>query len=410
MKKLSSLDRLTCRSLSAGGALMALGLTGSLLAADTPAEPRTYALFQGATMALEQEGKLRPVVDVAGEAFVVWVDGKEVEIPSNGPSKMKVAPAMKLTEAVAEISAFKSERAYTPANDPELALQRSLIRAAQLNAASMAMANQVNADFKTGTAAASVAAGAAASEPALAAIQAGSPTAAQSAQMQSMRITSAPGSSLQLNRGDVEAGPGYDAIKVDFELTAPRLLGRPFILVTAQYRAPGVAEGSYANWVYARALKPIGGKPLKVHVEQGGFPPGFEFKDLQIHLYDNGQEVATNLSEKLTRLTPSEAHAQVVANYLSRHKEATLAPRPALGHLPADFPAKVQSGQLAGSVYLKVSAEGRVEGCYTDAACQTKVADPYVTALASEILFFPALAAGQPVAGVASLDLSKLAF
>lgn len=389
---------------------MAVGLVGELRAGDAPPEPKTYSLFQGATVALEQEGSLRPVVDVAGEAFVVRVDGKEVQVPSQGPSKMKVAPAMKLTEASAVIGAFTCERAYTPRNDPDLALQRSLIRAAQLNADSMALINQVTADFKTGTAAAAVASGAASKEPALAAIQAASPAAAQASQMQTMRIMSAPGASAQLNRGDAEAGAGYDAIKLDFQLTAPRLLGRPFILVTALYRAPGVAEGSYANWVYARALKPIGEKPLKVHVEQGGFPLGFEFKDLQIHLYDNGQEVATNLSDKLVRLTRCEAHAQVVANYLSRHKAATLAPRPAMGHLPADFPAKVQSGQLTGPVFLKVSAEGRVEGCYADASCRTKVEDPYTVALAEDILFFPALADGRPVAGVAPVELAKLAF
>lgn len=381
-------------------------------AAEAPSDAaKTHTLFMGADLTLEQTKVLCPVVDVTGEAFVIKLDGRDVRVPvSVGAAKLRVTPVLKLTESSATIDGFKAERGYTSANDPDLALQRSLIKSAQLNAGASAAANQATAGLHQGDITAPLVQRAAASMPATPEVRRARENADARAAALSSEATRAvlngPGSGAL--RVPIGAEGSFDAINVNFEVSATRALARPFVVIEAEYRAADAAPGKLARWLYARALGPVGSTPTKIAVTQGGFPPGFELQSVQLHLYDRGEEIATNVSSKRVALSRTEAYDYVVMDYLGSHRGDTLPAAPAMGHLPADFPAKLQSGQLKSPVYVKVSPTGKPLASFRDPACAKQVEDPYVQSVVANLFFKPALDQGKPIEGVATVDFAKL--
>src|ERR1035438_3233767 len=77
--------------------------------------------------------------------------------------------------------------------------------------------------------------------------------------------------------------------------------------------------------------------PVAVHFYEEGFPPAFELQGFDVHLYNRGEEVATNVSPKRVELTRDEAFEYIKMEYISAHKGDTLAAVPVMGKLPADL-------------------------------------------------------------------------
>lgn len=371
------------------------------------AESKTHTLFMGADFSLEMNGEVRPVVDVVGDAFVIRVDGKDQRVPMNrGQSKIQVRPTLKITERAANLDKMECYTTFTAQRDPS----RALIRAAQLNADIKAAANQINADvrfgdaWKAALAAAGTGGGSSKIDPA---VELANQVKYQQLVQANQTALQGAGVSNSPSRGDVEES-GDDAIALRFEISAPRALAHPYIVCVAQYRPKGAKAGELGNWIYARILPPIGQASTKVHLEQGGFPVGFDVEGVQVHLYDGGEEIATNVSAKRVELTRSEAHLYVVSEYIGSHKGATVAAQPAMGRLPEDFRARLAGGSLKDVVYVKVDSNGRPLGAFRDRSCAHQVEDPYVSGLVAGLLFKPALTSGKPVEGVAAVDFAKL--
>ena len=171
---------------------------------------------------------------------------------------------------------------------------------------------------------------------------------------------------------------------------------------------PGSPAGSFRNVVSARALEPVTSKVTKVHYEQIGFPLGYQLEGHEIHLYDNGREVATNLSPKRQVLTFDQAFAYVRDKYIEAHKTKTVPALAVMGDLPRDFSAQVATGKYAAPVYVTVSKEGLGHEAFSDLACKSRINDPYLETVVRSIRFQPALEAGKPVEGIVTLDLRKL--
>ena len=380
----------------------------------TAAAPKTHTLFMGADLSIEQNQKLCRVEDVVGDAFLIKVDGREVRVPMNrGPVKLQVNSALKLTEASASVAHLKGERSYTMANDPNANLVRSINQSEMQNADAIAAYNQATAGFHQFDALAAAIGGALAHDtqaPAEAKTTSlGQAIAQQNAQMNVQRIANGPGSNFD-RRGFVSTGEGmFDAMDVAFEVSSEKPLDNPYVLVVVQYEATGAKKGQVGNWIYARALQPIGREPRKVHIEQGGFPPGFELQGLQVHLYNRGEEIATDVAPKRVALTRDEAFQYVMIEYVSSHKGATLPATPAMGRLPSDWPTRVASGQFKQTYYVNVTKDGKPTAVFADKSCSQKVEDPYLESVVQNICFKPALENGKPVDGIAAVKFADLA-
>jgi hypothetical protein len=138
-----------------------------------------------------------------------------------------------------------------------------------------------------------------------------------------------------------------------------------------------------------------------VTVREGGFPSGFLIDQLQLHVYEKGVEIPTDVSENRVGLTWEEAHEYLVIEYISANKDATKKPQIALFQFPADWKEHRTDRPLQNPYYVKVDKTGRPVGVFQDEACTEKAGDAYVSAALSNLLFLPALEKGKPVEGVA---------
>ena len=367
--------------------------------AGAQASQKTFTRFLGANIAVNLDKSSYPVRDVSGSAWIVEINGeKKVISAKQGPINLKITPLMRLTEVSATIAEFKKEGAYSFANDPSVRLTRSLGQAAEVSASYHAAANQASAinpavispasssnpPSSTSTAA-GPGAGAAAAETATAGAQASTDLLARS-----------PGET------------GYDAMSVEFEISSAKPLQNPYLVTMTRFHPAGSDTGTVQSLVFANALDPIGAAPTQVKFTEEGFPIDYQVVEFQLHLYDGGTEVATNLSEKREVMTFDQTFAYVKSLYLESHKGETMHATPVMGDVPADFAAHLVSGKYPETVYVKVSKDGLADEAFSDSACEKRIGDPYLDSVIKDIRFKPALEQGAPVEGIASLKLSQL--
>jgi hypothetical protein len=301
------------------------------------------------------------------------------------------------------VTNLKAERSYTLANDPTANFLKGL-NESELQYADAQYAQNLRSDILQNDM----------NAPVLVDPWGGKTTAdvkAKNITTATQALTSAqasPGS--QFNRSGTPAvGEGmFDAMDVAFEISSEKPLDRPYVVIIVQYHPTTGKPGQVGSWVYARALEPIGREPTKIRIEQGGFPPGFELQNFQVHLYNRGEEIATTAAPKRMELTREEALQYVIIEYVSSHKGATLPPTPAMGKLPADLPARLANNQFQQTYYVKVAKDGKPSEAFSDESCSRTVDDPYLQSVVKNIRFKPALEKGKPVDGIAPLNLSHL--
>ncbi len=376
----------------------------------TAPEPKTHTLFMGANFSVEQNKELYPVQNVVGSAFVIKVKGKEVKVPMNfGVSKFKIDPALKLTETSATVTNLKGERAYTLGNDPTVRFQRGLADSQLQYSDSVAQQHQANAGLHFGDAATAVSnAAAKADSHAPTTTSLATAVNQQNAQANLQSISNGAGSRFQEKGSPLDGEGMFDAIDVSFEVASKKPLNQPYLVIMARYHAPEDKPGQVSNWVYARELPAIGREPVKVQFLQGGFPQGYTMQDFQVHLYNQGEEIATTVAPQRVALTRNEAYLYMVSDYVGSHKGATLPAAPMMGALPADLQARLAQGEFKQTFYVRVGKDGKAGAAFLDAAGAQAVDDAYLQAVLRNIRFKPALDKGKPVEGVAAFKLSEL--
>jgi hypothetical protein len=199
----------------------------------------------------------------------------------------------------------------------------------------------------------------------------------------------------------------FDVVEVQFEISASKPIRYPYIVIVAKYHEKDDPKHPQ-NWVFAKTIDPIDATPRKVTAREAGFPPGFEVEKLQVHLYENGVEIATNLAENRATLTREEAHEYSVIDYVSTHKEKTAAPRLAFTLTPDDWATHSKGESFLKLYYVKVDKTGHPVGCFEDASCSVGIKDQYCDRVLKGMLFLPALEKGQAVEGVASIKLGEV--
>jgi hypothetical protein len=218
---------------------------------------------------------------------------------------------------------------------------------------------------------------------------------------------------VQTKNGDESAGKiatgGLDAMDVEFDIRSAKPLHNPYVVTMTRFRPPGAKPGIVQNMVYAQSLHPIDEHASHVHFVEEGFPFGYELIDFQLHIYNQGEEIATNVAANRVELTRDEAFEYVKMEYLGAHPKDTLPAVPAMAKLPSDLPLKLSQGRYAAAFYVRVSKDGMAYGAYSDAACTKRIDDAYLDEVVQRVRFKPALNDGKPVDGVASIRLGHLA-
>ena len=390
------------------GLCMVLASLSSGAPAGAEAEARTHTLFMGADFDVQSNKVFHRVQDVSGGSFVIKVNGEEVLVPMNqAPVEFRIQQSLKLTENSATIGDLKGERAYSPANDPVKKFVREQPGGASHLQSSQAAMGSTMAQRDLGIAKSS---GSPANIVAQVQQQANSVSASYSSALSAEGSDFNNVGSYSAKLQEELAKKLFDAMDVTFEVASPQPLNSPYVVIVAQYRERDERPGIAHNWIYARTLEPIDSKPRKVRLLQGGLPPGFELLNFKLHLYDRGQELATNVADKRVPLTRDEAFLYLKIDYVSSHKEATLPPTAAMGKLPADLRSRLTSAQFAHTFFVKVSKDGLPGEVFLDEACAQKADDSYLLSVIRDIRFNPALDKRRAVDGVARLNFDSLTF
>jgi hypothetical protein len=378
--------------------------------------PKPYAIFVGTDISVEKDKKLYRIQAVAGDSFVISVDGKADLVPMHGkPHALKLQQDLKLTGATASVSGLTAERAYTPGNDPRMKrqIQGMRVEAALGDGASLAEGQFIAAQNK-GYVAFNANAPVAGIDTSIKNQEINSAAAsAKAAEAQAMvdaQITSQVSGGAN-TRQQAEADLAlelFDAIEVNFHVSSPNPLTDPYVVLIAHYHEKNAKPGITRNLIYARAVEKIGTTPQKVLILQGGLPPGYILDSYQVHLYNLGTEVATDASAKRVPLTRDEAFAYLVAEYLGTHKGATLPAAAVLGRLAPETKSRLTSQQISSPYFVRVSKDGLPLEVYLDQEC-TRPADATMDALVkNDVRFYPALDKGKRTEGVARLMFTHL--
>lgn len=407
---------------------------------------KTHTLFMGADISVNLDRDIYPVRDVAGTSWVIDINGKDKVVSAKkGPLNLKITPTLKLTEVAATIVGFRKETAYSYNNDPNVLLTRGLSASASMNADLLAL--QANAEhiadaisnkafgdmgalaasdnqFSDAALRSSMASrstpdvvpkgGFNASNVGAFIAQYGAAASASQAGMVAFAQKGAVSAANQTTNGNEPVGTlvtkGHDAMDVDFDIASAHPLKNPYIVTMARIRTPGSKPGYVQNHIYARALDPIDEHFSHVHFSEEGFPFEYELVDFQVHLYDRGVEIATNLAANRVELTRDEAFEYVKMEYVSAHKGETLPAVAVMGRLPAELPNRIATGKYTGTYFVQVNKDGLGREVYEDRLCTKKVDDAFLASVVAGLRFKPALSGGTPVDGVASLNLTKLQF
>lgn len=375
------------------------------------AEPQkaAYTLFMGADIAIEKDRVFHRVEGVKGSFFRIRVSGKEELIPTwLGTARMRIDNAMKLAGTPVEVENIKTERDYTPANDP----RRKFDKNASSMAGGSAAADLSNFQLRMAQenlAGVSGSPGASASQISDAQYAVDQAAAAQAAAYFSLGsdINSA---AYHLQKMESElAEENFDAIRMTLKVSSPVRIEDPYLLVIARIHERDAKPNVYRNWIFAQKIDPIDAEPERIYIYQGGLPVGYSLEETQVRIYSRGQEFPTTGSPNLVQLSRDEAREYIRIEHLAANKDATVPAMPAFGEAPADLKQRLEAGEFAQPFFVKVDAEGNASGAFTDEACTSPANDPYVEAFVSRVIFTPALENGRPVAGVARVHLASLA-
>lgn len=387
------------RTVACALATLSLHLAGATTSPANPAAPKTHTLWVGAQFSVEWQGQPRPVVGVDGGTFIVEVDGKRVTVPSlRSDLSIKIDDTLKLSTRSANVADLKGERTYTRENDPRTKFNRAFATGAGASAATSAAAvNMVNNQ--------------------LAAANPKNPLGPENARAaeQAYNSTAFAGGSDLNSAGAHAARMGaelaeekFDAFDLTFTVSSPQPLEQPYLIVVTRYREQAGDPKSGRIWVYADTLERITNQPRQIRLTRGGFPPGYELIDFRVHLYDGGQEIATSVARKRTELTTDEAFQFSVIDYIGRHRDATLAPVPVRAFIPVGLRSRLPAETLPQTVYVKVAADGRPLGAYSDQAATSPLTETSLAHVVTELRFHPALAKGKPCEGIAAVELAQV--
>ena len=196
-------------------------------------------------------------------------------------------------------------------------------------------------------------------------------------------------------------------VELTFDVSSPEPIDHAYLVVVANYGLPN-KPNEVARQISAREFAHIDGHSQHVTMHHAASVNGLPFKKFDMALFANGQEVATNLSEKRLPLTTDQAHQFFLIDYLKSHQGATLPPAPMIMTSRTEFRRQVDTIEANQTIYANVDKMGNLVAMSTDAAGSQKVPATMEPAL-QNVRFMPALDNGAPVEGRLKLKLADLA-
>jgi hypothetical protein len=215
---------------------------------------------------------------------------------------------------------------------------------------------------------------------------------------------SSGGSNIDVSKSNVATGTAE--VELTFELSSREPLENAYILVVANY-ASLTKPNEVARQISAQNFERIDSKPKRVKMTHAAAMNRLPFKKFDIALFANGQEVATNLSEKRMALTSDQAYQFFLIDYLTSHKGATVPPTPMLMTPRSEFRQRLEKTETNQAIHASVDKSGTVVALSVDTAGKEPVPASIEEAL-KNVRFMPALEKGAPIDGHLKMRIADL--
>jgi hypothetical protein len=404
--------------------------------------PRNHVLFVGTDLSVKEGNEFYHVVGAKKGALQIEKDRRLAEVRLGQGANIKVSRGVKLSSLSATISDVKTESIDRASARAQLAAMQSSM---MLMSEAGDQEDRVHGNMTVLSAVGinpEAAGGAAVSRANLDEIQAGLAASYVGALPGIERSTTSANTLLAQN---IQTGPIDDEVTLDasdlpglksmtssglggatnleyslnrvktgtaeveltFDVSSAQPLEHAYILVVANYASLNKPD-EVARQISAREFERIDTQPKRVKMIHAASMNGLLFKKFDIALFSNGQEVATNLSEKRLALTSDQAFQFFLIDYLSTHKGATRPPTPMLMTPRTEFRRDLATIETNQTIYADVDKMGNTLAISTDASGNQSVPASVESALRN-VRFMPALRNGVPVGGQAKVMLAQLA-
>lgn len=159
-------------------------------------------------------------------------------------------------------------------------------------------------------------------------------------------------------------------------------------------------EDGPSDVVFFQEIGTLGLTAKKVHIRKDNMPSGFELVDIKLHVYREGQELVSDLSEKQFALTRDEALEYLALERVSSNRGKTLPAEPAWSLAPSALLASERPRDFDFSLTVHVDAKGRV--IKID---ETSIVPGQIGEIINDLMFMPAIENGVAVSSQAQVNL-----
>ncbi len=195
-------------------------------------------------------------------------------------------------------------------------------------------------------------------------------------------------------------GTSFDAINLTFRIAAPEPIANAHAL--ARVRIRNKAEG-YQDISFQRELGAIGRNPRSVMLTLDGLPKGFEYVEADIHIFNQGVELATTRSERHMPLTAGEAREYLLLDHLAQHRGESTAAQPVWSLAPGALRSADDGGAYNFTALVDIDERGIAQAVKP---LDGQILPESTRTLFREMTYLPALQDGEPIASTVQVNLA----
>jgi hypothetical protein len=188
----------------------------------------------------------------------------------------------------------------------------------------------------------------------------------------------------------------FDAMEVSFTISSSIPMANAFVVIVAQIKS----GETVASTSFHREIGQVTTESRRFKFMQVGLPLGFQLESSKIYLFNYGEEVATNLSEKQYKLTSSQAREYLQFDYMGEHRRETLNAQPAWSIAPSELVAANNPRSFNFPVTVDLDATGSLTSIHDSGP----PIPAHVRSIVERLTFLPALEKGKPVASTITVN------
>lgn len=374
-----------------GGVGLLAGL--ALPAADSGNTAKDYTMFVGDHLAVHDATGPKPVIGAADDALIVRQKDSTRRVSLRGIRGLRFERGVKLSNTSADVGNVKVSFTNQAAN-------QAWFRAASVQSALHDHASDID----------SRASGEMRMVTTFTGPQAARAIAAAEAKMLAGMNEASTISGVAQSYGEEvtrdTALADADTVKISFELSSPEPLGKGYVALITEFKGDG-QDGAVQRGISVKEFDRLDTTPKQFALRQAVPSGGVALSSYRIAVFADGQEVATNLSERRVAVTKDEAHQFFLMQYLLTNKGQTRGPS-MIPLLPKpQLKAAAQGVDLPKEVFVKVDKNGTLLSLSTDKSGGSPVT-PEARAFLDNVRFLPALNDGTPIEGSARIAMADV--